>query len=315
MTAKAKTILLFHGHALRDSFYDASQSVYSKGGKVIRTIIITLISMSFSMILEAQTFKKMERKIINTAIGQIAVFEKESEAMKTPVIFLHGVYLDHNLWQNQIDAISDRRVIAVDMPLHGQSKGGIKDDWSLDDCAAMLIEILDSLNIEKVIAIGHSWGSMTIVRAADKYPNRFKSLGLCNMPFQKTSKKEKRSIKMQHMALVFRTFYIKQAGKALIGKESLSEKPDLIQKVIAPMSKLTNKEIKYTDRAVRINAEDVTDLVSRLTMPILALVGEEDYVGTPPIQNTKTVNGGHVSPLEVPGDVNNMVSELIAISD
>jgi 3-oxoadipate enol-lactonase len=265
--------------------------------------------------MQAQTSIQMERKIITTQIGQIAIFHKQLDLERTPIVFLHGVYFDHHLWDSQISSISDRPVIAIDMPMHGESKMNINQNWSLDDCADMLLEILDSLKIEKVIAVGHSWGSMTILRAAHKNPNRFSTLGLCNMPFKDPTNKEIRNIKLQHSAMIFRQFYMKQAGKSLMGKESLSNNPDLLNQLLTPMSKLTNKEIKYTDKAVRINAKDATQLIANLPMPALALVGEEDYVGLPPITETTTVKGGHVSPIEVPNEVYNMIIKLTKLVD
>jgi len=264
---------------------------------------------------QAQTSNRMEKKFINTKIGQIAVFHKQSTSNNTPIIFLHGVYFDHHLWDNQLSVISDRPVIAIDMPLHGESKINIKKNWNLNDCATMLLEILDSLNIEKVIAVGHSWGSMTIIRAANKNPNRFAALGLCNMPFKQPTKKEVNAIKFQHTAMVFRKFYMKQAGKALMGKESIKNNPDLLDKLISSMSKLSNKEIKYTDKAVRMDAEDATHLIANLSIPVLAMVGEEDYVGMPSIKEAVTVKGGHVSPLEVPEEVNELIKNLKTLVD
>lgn len=257
----------------------------------------------------------MEKKFINLEIGQIAVFQKQIDSEKTPIIFLHGVYFDHNLWENQISEINDRSLIAIDMPMHGESKTNIKEDWNLDDCANMLLEVLHSLKIDKTIAVGHSWGSMTILRAACKSPNRFAAIGFCNMPFKETSKTEKRKIRLQHSALIFRQFYIKQAGNALLGSESLASKPNLLQKLIIPMSRLSNKEIKYTDKAVRIDAQDMTHLIENINIPTIALVGEEDYVGIPPLRETFTVKGGHVSPLEVPNEVNNFIGKLTKLVD
>jgi 3-oxoadipate enol-lactonase len=121
--------------------------------------------------------------------------------------------------------ITDRTVIAIDMPLHGESKTNIKKNWTLDDCANMLLEILDSLQVEKVIAIGHTWGSMTILRAANKNHNRFESLGLCNMPFKETPKSEKRKFKLLHTFLPFRKLYMTQAGKSLMASESSENQP------------------------------------------------------------------------------------------
>jgi 3-oxoadipate enol-lactonase len=68
--------------------------------------------------------------------------------------------------------------------MHGFSKELLKDEWKLNDCADILIEILDVLQLPKFIAIGHSWGSMTIIRAAHKNPQLFSVIDLCNMPFR-----------------------------------------------------------------------------------------------------------------------------------
>ena len=115
----------------------------------------------------------------------------------------------------------------------------------------------------------------------------------------------------QHTALIFRNLYMKQAGKALIGSKSLLANPNLINNLIIPMKKLTNKEIRYIDKVVRIEAEDTTEIIKTLTIPNIALLGEEDYVGTPPIGEVITVKGGHLSPLETPDEVNYLIRRLI----
>lgn len=136
------------------------------------------------------------------------------------------------------------------MPLHGESKEIAKSNLFLTDCSDMLIEILDSLKIPKVFVIGHSWGSMTILRAASKHPESFEGIGLCNMPFLAASKKQKASFGLQHSMLIFRNFYIKQAAKALYGKTSLAENPSLLNLLSRPMNALTNKDIKQIDKKV-----------------------------------------------------------------
>lgn len=179
----------------------------------------------------------------------------------------------------------------------------------------MLLEILDNLKIEKVMAFGHSWGSMTIVRAAHKNQNRFLAIGLCNMPFKALTKIEISAIRFQHIFMFYRSFYMKQAGKALLGKESLKKSPDLINNLIKSMKKLSRKEIKYTDKALRIEANDATAIIESINIPIFAIIGEEDYVGIPPIIHSQTVSGGHVSPIEVPEEVNKFMTKLIRLAE
>jgi pimeloyl-ACP methyl ester carboxylesterase len=253
----------------------------------------------------------MEKKFINTKIGQIAVYHKHGELKNTPTVFLHGVYFDHHLWDKQVGEIKDRTVISIDMPLHGNSRENIKTDWTLTDCAEMLIEILDSLKISKVIAIGHSWGSMTILRAAHKHPERFESIGLCNMPLQAASKKQKLTFGLQHSMLLFRNFYTSQAAKALFGKTSLKDNPSLIDQLKRPMSLLSNAQIRQIDKAVILNAEDATGLIRTLKVKAIALKGREDYVPTPPNIETIVVEGGHVSPLEKPVEVLGFIARIL----
>lgn len=248
--------------------------------------------------------------MIHTNLGKIAVYTKLVDSDKTPIIFLHGVYFDHHLWDEVIDSIQDRTTYSVDMPFHGLSKEITKNDWSLNDCTEMLLEILDSLKITKVIAVGHSWGSMTILRAASKQPERFESVLLCNMPFLPATKKQKLTFGLQHSMLIFRNFYTKQAAKALFGKTSLKENPSLVDHLKQSMNLLSNSQIKHTDKAVIINAEDASELIKNLKVRALALKGIEDYVPAPPRIETLIIGGGHISPLEQPHEVISLVRKL-----
>lgn len=197
------------------------------------------------------------------------------------------------------------------MPLHGESRENIKPNWTLDDCSGMLIEILNSLQIPRVIAIGHSWGSMTILRAAHKHPERFESVGLCNMAFQAATLAQKATFDLQHLMLAFRNFYANQSVKTMFGKTSLENNPSLASQLKRPMSILSNKQIKEVDEAVILNAEDTSHLIKALQTTAIALKGEEDFVPIPPGIETILVKGGHVSPLEAPLEVSNLVREIL----
>lgn len=252
----------------------------------------------------------MRTTLVSTHIGSIAVHHQKASTDKTPLVFLHGVYFDHRLWEETIVRIADRTIVAVDMPLHGASRDISKQDWTLDDCAEMLLEILDALQMDKVIAVGHSWGSMTILRAANKRPDRFESVLLCNMPFHAASRKQKFLFRMQHTALFFRNFYAKKAASALFGKKTLAENPSFLEQLRRPMGILTGKDIRAIDQKVILDAEDATDLIQGLKVRATALKGEEDYVPTPPHIETVFVRGGHISPLEDSKQVAEAVKKL-----
>ncbi|MCE2822362.1 MAG: alpha/beta hydrolase [Saprospiraceae bacterium] len=267
----------------------------------MRVLVILFILKSIAM--DAQT------DFVTTRIGTIAVQQKRVVSEKTPLIFLHGVYLDHHLWDVQVNAIKDRTIVTLDMPFHGSSRK-VSTDWTLDDCAGMLIQVLDSLQIPKVIAIGHSWGSMTIIRAADKYPERFESLFLCNMPFEAVGKAQKWLFGLRHSLLVFRKFYAKQVAGSLFGRKSANN-PELVAQLERSMGVLSGREVKLTDRKVIIDAEDATALIRRLKIGAIAVKGREDYVPVPPGMETTIIDGGHISPMEEPEKVTGLIRAWI----
>jgi 3-oxoadipate enol-lactonase len=176
----------------------------------------------------------------------------------------------------------------------------------------MLLDILDSLKTSKIIAIGHSWGSMTILRATAKNPEKFASVGLCNMPFEAATFGDKIGFSLQHSALLFKKFYIKQAAKSLFGKQSLKDNPALFETLYQSMSKLSGKQIRKTDRFVILKAENTTSLLENLKVAALALKGKEDYLPAPSKNiETSIVKGGHVSPIEAIKEVNEFCKKVI----
>ena len=70
---------------------------------------------------------------------------------------------------------------------------------------------------------------------------------------------------------------------------------------------MTNNQIKQIDKKVIIEAEDTTTLINNLKIKTIAVKGEEDYVPKPPSIDTIIVKGGHISPLEQPKEVLNLM--------
>lgn len=250
---------------------------------------------------------------IPTKLGTIAV-EIEQRNGALPVIFLHGVYLDRHLWDAQVAAIRDRTVITVDMPHHGMSTDA-PFGWKIDDCADMLLQILDYLKIDRLIAIGHSWGSMTIMRAAVRQPQRFAAVGLGNMPLAPGSTRKRLGYTLQASLLPFRSFYTEQAAKALFAPESLKAHPEFVDGLKTTMGRLSNRAVRQVDNAVVVNPDNGFEVAKQLTMPALALRGEQDYVPAPPNIPLTIVHGGHISPLEAPSQVQDFVQEVINLAE
>jgi hypothetical protein len=79
------------------------------------------------------------------------------------------------------------------------------------------------------------------------------------------------------------------------------------------MSMLSIAAIREIDYIVIINADDATDTINKLSVPALALKGKEDYVPVPNLATT-ILEGGHVSPLEVPKEVFKFIIKVSALN-
>jgi pimeloyl-ACP methyl ester carboxylesterase len=87
----------------------------------------------------------------------------------TPLLFVHGVFVNSDLWRNVVPALSDEfDCVALDLPL-GSHSLPMDPDAALSppDLAAILAEIIEALDIAPVrIVANDSGGALTQILAA-----------------------------------------------------------------------------------------------------------------------------------------------------
>ena len=92
-----------------------------------------------------------------------------------PFMILHGLFGSSDNWMTYARHWSERyRVILPDLRNHGQSPHS--DTMDYPSMAADIRELMDDLNIESVILLGHSMGGKIGMTMADKYPGTIEKL-------------------------------------------------------------------------------------------------------------------------------------------
>ena len=84
-------------------------------------------------------------------------YYEQGNAKNQPIVILHGLRGDHRSLIKFGQMFDGYRVIIPDLPGHG-----ISDEISshtMDNYSDWLIELIESLNLKKVIVIGHSLGA------------------------------------------------------------------------------------------------------------------------------------------------------------
>ena len=95
----------------------------------------------------------------------------------TPVLLIHGIGSSMDTWADIPDRLAERgiRVVAVDLPGHGESSKG-PGDYSLGSLASTLRDLLDHLDIDRAHLVGHSLGGGVSMQFAYQFPDRVASM-------------------------------------------------------------------------------------------------------------------------------------------
>ena len=113
-----------------------------------------------------------------TPIGDIAYAER---GRGPAALFVHGVFLNHDLWRHVIDRVADmRRCIAVDLLGHGATRTPADADVSVTGQAEMLEAFCQRLGLDQVDVVGNDSGSAIVQIFAARHPERIRSLTLTN---------------------------------------------------------------------------------------------------------------------------------------
>ena len=96
-----------------------------------------------------------------------------------PVLFVHGFSHNRHVWDDLAPALSGGyRPLALDLRGHGDSGWSKGGHYSVFDYASDLARVLDGMEIERAVVVGHSLGGNASTLFAAQYPERVERLVL-----------------------------------------------------------------------------------------------------------------------------------------
>jgi pimeloyl-ACP methyl ester carboxylesterase len=119
----------------------------------------------------------MERREVRLRGGTLACWETGSGP---PLVFVHGVFVNHLLWSKLIPLLADRyRCIAPDWPL-GSHSIPFDSDLSPFGVADMIDELSGALGLEKPTLVGNDTGGALCQMAVVRHPELASRMVLTN---------------------------------------------------------------------------------------------------------------------------------------
>ena len=234
-----------------------------------------------------------------------------------PIVFIHGVGLNHKIWEPQIN-VFENTFLAYDILGHGKTPLD-KEHLSFDDFSNQLINLIDELNIRRIHLVGFSIGSLIARNFASKYSDRLESLILLCSLFKSTE--EQQQIVKDRFELAKKSKSLsKQALKRWFTDEYLEKNPNTYKKISSILEQNSmDNFLKIYELFVNHKDDEQFEKIKTKT---LIMTGEGDVGSTPEmsINLSKVINnsnvkiiskGKHLCSIECADDVNMAIKKHI----
>jgi (E)-2-((N-methylformamido)methylene)succinate hydrolase len=232
----------------------------------------------------------------------------------TPLVFIHGVGLNHQMWEPQVNYLREYSTITYDLLGHGKTPFD-KVEITLDDFSKQLLSILDFLKINKCNLVGFSLGSLIALDFASKFQNKLNSLTVIGTTYKRTDNERALVIDRFNQAKLNKPIS-NQALKRWFSDEYLKMYPEIYNQLIKILNKKPKDHSNFL-KAYKLFAfhQDDIEIIKKISTKTLIMTGSEDSGSTVAMSKSlsddlinssfiEINNGKHLCSIECADDVN-----------
>lgn len=185
------------------------------------------------------------------------------------VLLVHGATDNHRIWRHQMDALfKDHSPIAVDLPGHLDSEGAAINNAG--GFRAFVKGLADALDLAPFVFVGHSMGGSMALDFAVHHGEMLKGVVMVgSSPSWEISEEELQPWKDDPERM-------RQESDEMYSRQTSTE----IKEWVSRQTAGTPGEVCYADLAA-CNTFDPSPDFSKVTLPIMAVVGDEDVMSIP----------------------------------
>jgi len=155
--------------------------------KTLAAILALLLAVIFFFALQANLRETKTRQEAAPSTGRfvragdVELFIQEMGPVDgQPILFIHGTAAWSGLWRETMTPLAEAgyRCIAIDIPPFGYSERPSTPSYGNTDQAKRIVALMDALEIEHAVLLGHSFGGGATMETALTIPDRIDALVL-----------------------------------------------------------------------------------------------------------------------------------------
>jgi len=236
------------------------------------------------------------------------------------IVFSNSLATSTAMWDEQAAALKNSfRVLRYDQRGHGGTDAPA-GRYAFDTLLADALGLLDALSIKKAHFAGLSMGGATALGLAERHPERFDRIIVCDSPCQSTPQSTQQ---WEERIAVAQKQGLDVLVEPTIGRwfppETVAKNPPHLDKVRA-MIRATPVN-GFIGCAAALADHDYASAVAGVKCPVLFLVGEKDA----PVAAMRKLNeklpgsryvelpgAGHISNMDRPAEFNRAIQQFLA---
>jgi pimeloyl-ACP methyl ester carboxylesterase len=236
----------------------------------------------------ADKYSNQHSMFITLENGSTVHIRDEGNRDGEVLVLMHGFGMSLHVWEKWVAELGDTyRLISFDWPGHGLStpvRDNNYNNYNLKAQTNYLVDVLDWMNIDKSVLIGHDIGGAVAMNYVVDNPEKVQALVLIGALGLKIDRSDEahRILKLtkyplMSTALRYITPYetMKNAVIRSYGSEAIVNK-ELVDRYYELMLNSTNREV-YIKQIKQMYLDEPLDArIGRLNHPTLLIWGEED---------------------------------------
>lgn len=260
---------------------------------------------------------------ISTNLGPINISDIPGE--KPAILFWPSVLSDASIYSGQVNAFrGQHRLVLIQPP--GFGSPAPDRIFSMAECAEAVVEVMNSLGIDRATLVGTSWGGLVAVNVAARHAERVNALVLFSTPF--TFPQGSPGLKERFMIWGARimgnsTIFINGVADAFVTEKTRNDNGSSLKLWRDQLGTFEKQGMSMALRSVMIERQSEVYLLPLIKAKTVVVVGSEDTSvpvaiyrdGAEKIPGAEFVilNGAsHIISVDTPREATKIIEQMLA---